>query len=271
MNPFGRSVPMMALCIAVFGSVAMPAAAQERTFFSLVGDASPPGSAPEILDRDRALAEAVARRRVRGTSLLTTPRLITTLSGAQLVPPAPTRAGGFVIVAFDDGFSQAEVSVSLNGTTGVTGLRLHCGRPGDVAPPLVEIVASASCRLTDAGTENTTCVFDNHDLTGALCASSDRPIRNLAALAFAPEGEIFATVVTTTAPRGASRGHFSRLSIPDEPLAFCCSVGTCSCDGISDCVDMLLAGACVGPDLGQSFCKQDADFDCAGDSSCICD
>ncbi len=129
------------------------------------------------------------------------------LSGAQVVPAVDAQSQAVVRVSFDTAFSEARIAFDVAGEPQITRARIHCGLPGEDGPvvlglldpgPLLEIV------------DETEITVDNEDMTPTDCVPGiGRPIRNLAALAFAMrEGLVYVQLDTLRFSSGELRGQF---------------------------------------------------------------
>jgi len=150
-------------------------------------------------------------------------QLNATLSSAQEVTtPAPsTLTGGKVTIEFDAGFSQAQATLTLEGdATTVTGLHLHCARPGVDGPIFLGLVEPGMCDMTQLATGTLTCTLTNADIVAeADClATAERPITNIAALFFAAkDGLVYMNAHTAANPSGELRGQLVETDIPATP------------------------------------------------------
>lgn len=132
------------------------------------------------------------------------------LSGAQEVTdPAggvDTGTTGQIKVEFDDALTEVEVELKIKNGIGVTRAHFHCGRAGVNGPIAFGLFDPGPLGFDDEGAEGT---LTNDDFTGADCVPViDRPVNNIAALAFAMrDGLIYANVHTSANPAGEVRGQ----------------------------------------------------------------
>jgi hypothetical protein len=128
------------------------------------------------------------------------------LTGAQQNPAVATTAEGKVTVKFDEGFTQMEVKVTVNGLADVTNAHFHCNRPGADGSVAFGLIAPGPCTLV---ANQINCTLTNADVQANTCDSSvARPVNNIAALAFAMrDGLIYANVHSTAFPTGEIRGQ----------------------------------------------------------------
>ncbi len=130
------------------------------------------------------------------------------MTTAQEVPtPGPGLiSGSDVLAVFDEGFTEVDVTLKVDGGDNVVAAHFHCALPGEIGPvafglfspgPLVFDGAEAKGFLTSA------------DFTGADCNPTiGRPVNNIAALALAMrEGLIYVNVHTTDNLPGEVRGQ----------------------------------------------------------------
>lgn len=119
------------------------------------------------------------------------------LSGAQEVPARATPATGEVAVEFDEAFTQAEVRLEVSNIQNVVAAHFHCNRAG-LNGPVAFGLFSPGDFVFDAERGVAQGILTNDDFTGADCAPIiDRPVNNIAALAFAmQDGLIYANVHT---------------------------------------------------------------------------
>jgi hypothetical protein len=142
------------------------------------------------------------------------------LSGVQEVPARDTPATGEVEVEFDEAFTQAEVRLEVSNIQNVVAAHFHCNRAG-LNGPVAFGLFSPGDFVFDAESGVAEGVLTNDDFTGADCEPIiDRPVNNIAALAFAmQDGLIYANVHTDDGegdpntgpgdfPDGEIRGQF---------------------------------------------------------------
>ncbi len=132
------------------------------------------------------------------------------LTTAQFVaPPALTPGmivGADVLAVFDEGFTQVEVTLKVEGGATVGAAHLHCARAG--VNGTVPLGLFAPGPLVFDGFE-AKGVLTNADFTGADCVPFvGRPVNNIAALALAMrDGLIYLQVHTAENPAGEVRGQ----------------------------------------------------------------
>lgn len=129
------------------------------------------------------------------------------LTGAQEVPARETPATGEIEVAFDRGFTEAQVYLTVSGYMGaLTGAHFHCARPGENGPIVVGLFGPGPFPVGDLVSGTLT---NSNFLPGANCVPIiGRPVNNIAALAFAMrEGLIYVNVHTTVFPGGEIRAQ----------------------------------------------------------------
>ena len=130
------------------------------------------------------------------------------LTSAQSVPtPGPGLiVTSDVLAVFDEGFTEVEVTLKVDGGDNVVAAHFHCALPGENGPVAFGLFSPGP--LVFDGTE-AEGVLTNADFTGADCNPTiGRPVNNIAALAFAMrEGLIYANVHTTDNPPGEVRGQ----------------------------------------------------------------
>ena len=126
-------------------------------------------------------------------------------SGAQEVPSNASQAKAVVYVLFDEGLTQAQVLLKLDGVNSVVvASHFHCALPGQNGPvsfgllspgPLGGIVGEASTTLTNA-----------HSV--GVCTVAGHTVSNIAGLYFAmKEGLIYLNVHTAEYPGGEVRAQ----------------------------------------------------------------
>ena len=137
------------------------------------------------------------------------------LSGAQSVSATmpQTIVGASALAVFDEGFTQVEVTVKVEGGVGVFAAHFHCevpgaagfittaifGPTGTIVGPLAFDGAEATGTLTNA---------DFDPLLGDCNLTIGRPVNNLVALALAMrEGLIYINLHTVANPAGEVRGQ----------------------------------------------------------------
>src|SRR5688572_16086745 len=127
------------------------------------------------------------------------------LTGAQQNPPVATSAEGKVTVKFDEGFTQMEVKLNLTNITDVTNAHFHCNRPGADGSVAFGLIVPGPCTLI---ANQINCTLTNADVQPNTCDTSiDRPVNNIASLAFAMrDGLIYANVHTVANSAGEVRG-----------------------------------------------------------------
>ena len=111
-----------------------------------------------------------------------------------------------VLAVFDEGFTEVEVTLKVEGGGNVVAAHFHCALPGEVGPVAFGLFGPGP--LVFDGTE-AKGALTNADFTGADCNPTiGRPVNNLAALALAMrEGLIYANVHTTDNFPGEVRGQ----------------------------------------------------------------
>ncbi len=132
------------------------------------------------------------------------------LSGAQVVTAL---AGGVdtdttakIKVKFDDALTEVEVELNIKDGFGITSAHFHCARAGVNGPVPIGLFTPGPLGFDDTGAEGT---LTNDDFNTATdCAGIERPVNNIAALAFAMrDGLIYAQVHNVTHPAGEVRGQ----------------------------------------------------------------
>ena len=127
---------------------------------------------------------------------------------AQEVPaPGPGLIDESEVVAeFDDGLTEVEVTLKVDGGDNVVAAHFHCALPGETGPVAFGLFAPGP--LVFDGTE-AKGFLTNADFTGADCNPTiGRPVNNVATLAFAMrEGLIYVNVHTTDNRPGEVRGQ----------------------------------------------------------------
>ncbi len=128
------------------------------------------------------------------------------LSGAQEVPDVMTDASGRIVAMFDAAFTRVHVRLRVRGAPTADGAHFHCARPGANGPVAFGLVSPGPL-FFDGGVVKGMLV--NDDFTGADCVGSvDRPVNNIAALAFAMrDGLVYINVHTLENPGGEIRGQ----------------------------------------------------------------
>ncbi len=130
------------------------------------------------------------------------------MTTAQEVPtPGPGLiSGSDVLAVFDEGFTEVDVTLKVDGGDNVVAAHFHCALPGEVGPVAFGLFSPGP--LVFDGTK-AKGFLTNADFTVADCNPSiGRPANNIAALALAMrEGLIYANVHTTDNFPGEVRGQ----------------------------------------------------------------
>ena len=128
------------------------------------------------------------------------------LSGAQEVPGVITETTGKLRLNFDRGLTEANIRLRVNDGTGITQAHLHCARAGANGPVVVFLFGFVPGGVEVDGllSSGTLTNADFTDCTGTV----DRPINNIASLAFAArDGLIYVNVHSVANPGGEVRGQ----------------------------------------------------------------
>ena len=109
-------------------------------------------------------------------------------------------------VRFDEGFTQVEVELRVEGGDRVIAAHFHCALPGVNGPIAFGFFSPGPLAFDGREARG---VLTNADFTGEDCEPLiGRPVNNIAALAFAMrEGLIYANVHTEDNPAGEVRGQ----------------------------------------------------------------
>lgn len=131
------------------------------------------------------------------------------LSAAQEVQGVDSQGTGRAHVRFDAGFTKVFVDLRVDGLTGAfTRAHFHCNRPGANGPVAFGLVEPGPLVFDGRRVRG---VLTNADVGGADCAAVpfvERPVNNIAALAFAMrDGLIYLNVHTDLFPGGEIRGQ----------------------------------------------------------------
>lgn len=128
------------------------------------------------------------------------------LSGAQETPNVITDASGKLVAKFDGAFTKVDVMLRVLGAPTANRAHFHCARPGANGPVAFGLVDPGPL-VFDGEVVKGTLV--NADFTGADCGPSvERPVNNIAALAFAMrDGLVYINVHTPENPGGEVRGQ----------------------------------------------------------------
>ncbi len=107
---------------------------------------------------------------------------------------------------FDEGFTEVDVTLKVDGGDNVVAVHFHCALPGEIGPVAFGLFTPGP--LVFDGTE-AKGFLTNADFTGADCNPTiGRPVNNIAALALAMrEGLIYSNVHTTDNLPGEVRGQ----------------------------------------------------------------
>ena len=135
-------------------------------------------------------------------------------SSAQEFQGADSRGMGRAHVRFDAGFTKVFVDVRVDGLTGAfTRAHFHCNRPGANGPAAFGLVQPGPLVFDGRRVRG---VLTNADFNGGDCAAVpfvERPVNNIAALAFAMrDGLVYLNVHTDLFPAGEIRGQM----LPDN-------------------------------------------------------
>lgn len=137
------------------------------------------------------------------------------LSGAQEVTASPgpsagvtTDTTGRIRVKFDEALTELEFRLEVREGINVTVAHFHCGRPGEIGPPMVFLFGPVPMPVSADG-ELARGTRTNADFVVADCITAiGRPVNNIASLAFAMrDGLIYANVHTMANPGGEIRGQ----------------------------------------------------------------
>ncbi len=130
------------------------------------------------------------------------------LTSAQSVPtPGPGLiVTSDVLADFDEGFTEVDVTLKVEGGGNVVAAHFHCALPGEIGPVAFGLFGPGP--LVFDGTE-AKGVLTNADAVPSDCISTiGSPVNNIAALAFAMrEGLIYINVHTVLNPAGEVRGQ----------------------------------------------------------------
>lgn len=137
------------------------------------------------------------------------------LSGAQEVPGNASEGVGRVVAKFDKALTRVYVDVRIRGLTGsLFASHFHCNRPGANGPVAVGLISPGPLMFDG---ERITGTLTNADFVSATDCSPvvDRPVNNIAALAFAMrDGLVYLNVHTDFAPSGEIRGQM--IEVDDD-------------------------------------------------------
>ena len=130
------------------------------------------------------------------------------LTSAQSVPtPGPGLIVKSDVVAdFDEGFTEVDVTLKVDGGANVVAAHFHCALPGEIGPVVFGLFGPGPLVFDGTEAEGS---LTNADFTGADCVPFvGRPGNNIAALALAMrEGLIYSNVHTTDNLPGEVRGQ----------------------------------------------------------------
>ncbi len=130
------------------------------------------------------------------------------MTTAQEVPtPGPGLiSGSDVIAVFDEGFTEVDVTLKVDGGDNVVAAHFHCALPGEIGPVAFGLFGPGPLGFDGSEAKG---VLTNADFTGADCNPTiGRPVNNIAALALAMrEGLIYSNVHTTDNLPGEVRGQ----------------------------------------------------------------
>lgn len=137
-----------------------------------------------------------------------------TLSGAQEVPEVVTDTTGSIRVEFNKALSEAEFRLVVRDGKQVRVAHFHCQRPGLNGPVVIDLFTGP---VTDVDGELAQGTLTNAGFLPAGEATCpgliERPVNNIAALAFAMrDGLIYANVHTAANTGGEIRGQLIEVS-----------------------------------------------------------
>lgn len=132
------------------------------------------------------------------------------LSGAQTTGNVETDASGKLVAKFDAAFTEVDVRLRVRGAPDASRAHFHCARPGANGPIAFGLFAPGPLSFNGRVARGT---LINEDFNGAECDVVDgnfvdRPVNNIAALAFAMrDGLVYINVHTPANPSGEIRGQ----------------------------------------------------------------
>jgi len=128
------------------------------------------------------------------------------LSGAQETANVQTDASGNLVVKFDAAFTKVDVRLRVRGGLDANRAHFHCARPGANGPIALGLFDPGPL-IFDGRVARGTLL--NEDFSVADCVpTAERPVNNIAALAFAMrDGLVYINVHTPANPGGEIRGQ----------------------------------------------------------------
>ena len=141
------------------------------------------------------------------------------LSGAQTTANVQTDASGTLVAKFDAAFTRVDVRLRVRGAPDANRAYFHCARPGANGPIAFGLFDPGPLSF-DGRVARGTLV--NEDFSGAVCDVFDgkfveRPVNNIAALAFAMrDGLVYINVHTPANTGGEIRGQMLCSSNDDD-------------------------------------------------------
>lgn len=128
------------------------------------------------------------------------------LSGEQETADVQTEGSGRFVARFDKAFKQVDVFLKVGDVPDVTRAHLHCARSGANGPIAFGLFDPGPLEFDGSVSRGT---LFNEDFNDADCGpTAERPVNNIAALAFAMrDGLVYINVHSATNPGGEVRGQ----------------------------------------------------------------